>query len=69
MRPINDPSLATDQRLAAVAGLPAAGIVRLHARGALPDVLPTQAASENPPKFALSRLEVPDETGLSIHRG
>ncbi len=61
MRPIDDPSFLTpDERFTEVAGILAGGILRLHARTALPD---------NSTDSGSSGLEVPDETVLSVHSG
>ncbi len=61
MRPIDDPSFLTpDERFTEVAGILAGGILRLHARAALP---------ENPAESGSPGLEVPDETVLSVHSG
>ncbi|MGE0769287.1 MAG: hypothetical protein AB7L90_22825 [Hyphomicrobiaceae bacterium] len=66
MRPINDPSFLTpDERRSEVASILAAGVLRLHARAALPG----DPAPEKPPESGLSGLEVPDETVLSVHNG
>ena len=70
MRPIDDPSsLTPDQRLAEVASILAAGILRLDARAAMPDDVAGQVALANPPESASSCLEVSDETVLSGHNG
>ena len=61
MRPIDDPSsLTPDERFTEVAGILAGGILRLHARAALP---------ENLSETGSPGLEVPDETVLSVHSG
>ncbi|MBN2293906.1 MAG: hypothetical protein JXM70_15870 [Pirellulales bacterium] len=69
MRPIDDPSFLTpDERLSEVAGILAVGILRLHARQALPRS-DEPSTPENPPESAFSCLEVSDETVLSVHNG
>ena len=61
MRPIDDSSsLTPDERLTEVAGILAAGILRLHTRTALPD---------NTTDSGSPGLEVLDETVLSVHSG
>ena len=61
MRLIDDPSsLTPDERFAEVAGILAAGILRLHTRAALP---------ENTAESGSPGLEVPDEAVLSVHSG
>ena len=70
MRPIDDSiSLTPDERLAEVAGILAAGILRLHTRAALSPNAAGLSAAEKPTKSATPSLEVPDETVLSVHNG
>ena len=70
MRPIVDPSsLTPDERFAEVAGILAAGILRLHARAALPDNATEQSAPENAAESGFPGLEVSDKTVLSVHNG
>jgi hypothetical protein len=70
MRPIDDPTFLTpDERLAEVASILAAGILRLHARAAMPDDAEPRLAPENPAESGSSGLEVPGETVLSVHNG
>ena len=70
MRPIDDPSsLTPHERLAEVAGILAAGILRLHARLALSPEADKLSSQKNPVKSATPSLEVPDETVLSVHNG
>ena len=70
MRPIDDSiPLTPDERLAEVAGILAAGILRLHTRMALSADAARLSARENPAKSAAPGLEVPDETVLSVHNG
>jgi hypothetical protein len=70
MRPIDDPSCLTpDERLSEVAGILAAGILRLHTRAALSGGVTRLAAAEKLAKSATPSLEVPDKTVLSVHNG
>ncbi len=70
MRPFKDPDLLTPgQRFAEMAGILATGILRLHARAALPEGAAEQSVPENLPESAPSCLEVSDETVLSVHNG
>ena len=63
----DDPSLLTpDERRAEVASILAAGILRLHARAALPGDDPSTEIS---PDSATACLEVPAETVLSVIHG
>ena len=67
MRPIDDPSFLTpDERLSEVAGILAAGVLRLHARAALPGDNP---GLEKSPDSGPAGLEVSGETVLSVHSG
>ena len=64
MKP-DDPNISENDRLREIAGILAAGILRLHARAALPSEQPL-----NPGKSADSSpngLEVPGKTRLSGH--
>jgi hypothetical protein len=67
MRSVDDPaSLSPDERLAELAGIFAAGVLRLRHQ-ALPDVSsPPPACSAIDGKTAPSRLEVVSETVLSV---
>ncbi|MCX7428723.1 MAG: hypothetical protein NTW96_24235 [Planctomycetia bacterium] len=67
MRPIDDPSFLTpDERLSEVAGILAAGVLRLRARAAFPgDNLGPQESLDSGP----AGLEVSEETVLSVQRG
>jgi hypothetical protein len=66
MRP-DDPSLLTpNERRAELAAIFAAGILRLHARAAIPGDDPPAEIS---PKSAAERLEVRAETVLSVIHG
>ena len=70
MRPIDDSdSLTPDERLAEIAGIFAAGILRLRTRAALSDDAAHHSAPKNLAKSATPSLEVPDETVLSVHNG
>jgi len=65
MRPIDDPSILTpDERLSEVAGILAAGVLRLRAGAALPA---DDSGQKNPPESGPTCLEVPNETMLSVH--
>ena len=70
MRPIDDsPTLAPDVRRDELAGIFAAGILRLHGRAALPDELQQISSPAVPKDSGLLRLEVSPETVLSVHNG
>lgn len=71
MRPIDNPSrLTPDERLSEVAGILAAGILRLRARAALPEEPGDSGDPENPDERGVSCLEVSAETVLSVnHNG
>ena len=70
MRSIDDPALLTpDQRLAEVASILAAGVLRLHTRAAIPDTPEQLLAPGNLGKSDSPGLEVPGETVLSVHNG
>lgn len=66
MRPINDPSFVTpDERLSEVASILAAGVLRLHARPAIPgDDLGRGISPDSGP----AGLEGSKETVLSVYR-
>jgi hypothetical protein len=67
MRPIDDPAFLTpDECLSEVAGILAAGILRLHARAALSG---DNLGPEKPPNSGPAGLEVFEETVLSVQRG
>ncbi len=67
MRPTDDPSsLAPDAHRSEVASILAAGVLRLHARVAIPGGVPTPEIS---PDSATACLEVPAETVLSVIHG
>ncbi len=66
MRSIDDPtSLAPEARRSEVASILAAGILRLHARVAIPGDIPPEIS----PDSATECLEVPAETVLSVIHG
>ena len=70
MRPIDDSSfLSPDERRIEVAGILAAGIVRLHSRAALPVDSEHLSARVVPEDSGVLRLEVRKETVLSVHTG
>jgi hypothetical protein len=69
MRPIDDSSLTPDERRAEVASILAAGVLRLCARTLPATEADGNSAPKNPTESASSRLEVPDETVLSVHNG
>ncbi len=62
-------NMPPDERLREVAGILAAGIVRLRVRAALPgangDGVGREKTLENKPNW----LEVPTEVRLTVHRG
>jgi len=67
MRPFDDPSFLTpDERLCEVAGILAAGVLRLHARVALSG---DDLGPEKSPDSGAAGLEVSEETVLSVHSG
>ncbi|GIW90013.1 MAG: hypothetical protein KatS3mg109_0445 [Pirellulaceae bacterium] len=67
MRPETDPShMAADERLHEVAGILAAGVLRLHSRAALP-AHAQDSGPEKPAKAGEDCLEVPGKTVLSVH--
>lgn len=67
MRSFDDPSFLTpDERFSEVAGIMAAGILRLHARAALSG---EHLAPEKSPNSGPAGLEVSEETVLSVQRG
>ena len=70
MRPFDDSySMTPDERRAAIAKILAAGILRLHTRAALPSASASFSDAENNENLGSPRLEVPDETVLSVHNG
>jgi hypothetical protein len=70
MRPIDDqPILTPDERRDELAGIFAAGILRLHARSALPNESQQISTPVVPEDSGLLRLEVSPETVLSVHNG
>ena len=70
MRPIDDSSaLAPDERCDELTGIFAAGILRLHARSALPYESQQISTPAVPEDSGLLRLEVSPETVLSVHNG
>ncbi len=60
--------LTDDQRCREIAGILAAGILRLRSRAALPTAVTAPAALEKPADSAANCLEVPAETRLSGHQ-
>ena len=67
MRPFDDScSLTPDERLSEVAGILAAGVLRLYARAALPGDDP---GPEKSPNSGPAGLEVSGKTVLSVQRG
>jgi hypothetical protein len=62
-------TLPHDQRLSAIAGILAAGILRLRARAALPPSSEHLPGLQIPPESGPNCLELPPETGLSVHTG
>jgi hypothetical protein len=70
MRPDADPAfLTTTERFRELAGILAAGILRLRDRAALPAGSGEHLAPENPEKTGNSCLELSAETVLSVHTG
>jgi hypothetical protein len=70
MRPFDGSlSMTPDERRAAIARILAAGILRLHTRAALPSASAPSSDAENTENPGSPRLEVPDETVLSVHSG
>jgi len=70
MRLIDDSSFLTpDERRTELAGILAAGVLRLHARAALPAALGHHSAPKDFPDSGISCLEVRAETVLSVHNG
>ena len=70
MRPIDDqPILTPDERRDELAGIFAAGILRLHERSALPDESQQISTPVVPEDSGLLRLEVSPKTVLSVHNG
>ncbi|MDZ4657830.1 MAG: hypothetical protein SH868_09675 [Bythopirellula sp.] len=69
MRPIDDSFLTPDERRSEVAGILAAGVLRLSAMALPATDAAHHLASANPQESAPSCLEVPDETVLSVHNG
>ena len=68
MRPIdNSPVLTPDERRDELAGIFAAGILRLHARSALTNESQQISTPAVPEDSGLLRLEVSPETVLSVH--
>jgi hypothetical protein len=59
---------ADDDRLREIAGILAAGILRLRCRAALPRTPDTTAGPKNLPDSSLNRLELPRESRLSVMR-
>jgi hypothetical protein len=58
-----------EQRLREVARILAAGILRLRARAALPPSSEHLPGLQIPPESGPNCLELPPETGLSVHTG
>ena len=70
MRPFDDSlTMTPDERRAAIAKILATGILRLHTRAALPSASVSSFDAENTENPGSPRLEVPDETVLSVHNG
>jgi hypothetical protein len=71
MRPIDNSSFLTpDERLSEVAGILAVGVLRLHARAALPEneLKPAQI-TDIPSQSGHACLDVSKKTVLSVHNG
>ena len=70
MRPHADPAAMTaDERLRELAGILAAGILRLRSRSALPADPGERPGPENSPDSGQDSLEVAPKTVLSVHTG
>ena len=70
MRSFDDSfSMTPDERRAAIAKILAAGILRLHTRAALPSASASTSDAKNTENPGAPRLEVPNETVLSVHNG
>jgi hypothetical protein len=70
MRPIDDsPVLTPDECRDELAGIFAAGILRLRARTALPIESQQLSSPDVPEDSSLLRLEVSSKTVLSVHNG
>jgi len=69
MRPSDDSILTPDERRSEVANILAGGVLRLHARAALPNDTPDLSVPKNSLEFAPSYLEVSNETVLTVHKG
>jgi hypothetical protein len=64
-----DGTMTADQRRREVARILAAGVLRLHARAALPPDQDGVSGPENPAESSQDCLEVSLETVLSVHTG
>ena len=69
MRPSDDDFLVPEARLTELAGILATGVLRLHSRGMLARSSIAIAPPENSDDSRSPRLEVPDDTVLSVHTG
>ena len=70
MRPDDDPAFLTAaERFRELAGILAAGILRLRDRAALAADPSEHSAPENPEKTGNSCLELSEKTVLSVHTG
>ena len=61
--------LTPDERLAELADILAAGVLRLRARAALSGAASGEVAPKESDRGGVSCLEVPTETVLSVHDG
>jgi hypothetical protein len=62
-------ALAPERRRGEIAEILAAGILRLHARAALPVVSSEQGGPKNPEESGRACLEVSPEVVLTVHSG
>lgn len=70
MRPFDDSlSMTHDERRAANARILAAGILPLHTRAAFTPASASDSNAKNTENPGSPRLEVSDETVLSVHNG
>jgi hypothetical protein len=61
--------MSPEERRIAIAGILAAGVLRLHARAALGAALNTGSGAEIPEDFSRNGLELGGDSRLSVHTG